>query len=175
MKRTAPFQKETSHFMRMRTLIISLLLLLLWGCGLASTADAQVIVPNPATASVSFASPDQGSANLTGYQGFLFRESDNVATATPLITGPVISKSLVAASGVPSRPYKLTLGQLGVAGLPACTVTAPATCPAYTVLLVGIGPGGASPRSTDAESDSFSLPAAAALPPAGPTSLRIQP
>jgi hypothetical protein len=146
--------------------------------------SAQVVV-NPTTAAVDFFSSDHsavipvGQANagqpvIASYQGMVFPEAADPGAGTPTIVGPVVAKA-TATAGNPGL-LRLTLAQMGLTAIPACTVVAPATCPQFTVVMVSIGPGGTSARSVTAESDPFMR--AALLPsqaPAGPSQLKVVP
>lgn len=151
--------------------------------GFASAAVAQIVV-NPLTARAEFLSPDQtavippgqvgaGGPAIASYQAMVFSEPIDVSTGVPVWTSPVIPKSSVTALGTATpQVYSLTFFQMGIttATLGPCTAVAPTPCPAYTILLVDIGPGGTSARAVTSESDSFSWAALVNPPPAAPPS-----
>lgn len=163
----------------MKNILITLALLLA-----ASAASGQTVI-DPAVAKLDFFSTDHaavipvGQANagqpaITSYQGILFPSAADPAAGTPAIVGPVIAKALAVANPA-GTALRLTLAQMGIAALPACTVVAPAVCPTFSIVLVAIGPNGTTARSVLAESDSFMRASLVSLPPAAPSLLKIVP
>lgn len=163
---------------------------------LSAPALAQTpVIINPPAATVTFNSPDhtatvpQGQANagqplIASYQAMVFLASADVVTATPVVVGPVIAKTLASVVSPATTPpsYVLTFPQLGIGTvgsganqIPPCTAVAPATCPVYDVVMVSIGPGGTSARAVAAESNPFTLAALQATQtPAGPVNLVVK-
>lgn len=151
----------------------------------APTAAAQTVV-DPLVASVDFFSadhsavipagfPSAGQPTVTSYQGFLFPVAADVTTATPSITGVVVPKA-TAVGNPAGTARRLTLAQLGLTALPACTAVAPATCPQFKVTMVAIGPGGTTARTAASTSDSFLRASLAPNPlPAAPSAVVIAP
>ena len=154
----------------------------------STSASAQVII-NFAASRVEFTSTDHdtlvpvgqvgaGTPLITSYQGFTILNAANPA-AGQVITSPVIPRAAVSViSGVtPNQVFSLTFAQLGItaAALPACSVIAPLTCPAYQVVLTVDGPAGPTARGVLAASDPFSL-AAQILPakPASPSLVKVK-
>lgn len=153
------------------------------------SASAQVII-NFAQSRVEFTSTDHdtivpagqvgaGGPVILTYQALvLLTAADPVAGNVIFTSAPIPRTAVTTISGVsPNQTFSLTFLQLGItaAVLPACTVVAPATCPAYSVILLTSGPAGTSARSLLAESDSFSL-AALVLPakPAPPSLVKVK-
>ncbi len=165
------------------------------GCALVwswpAFAWAQIpTVIDPVTARVEFQSADHtaiipageagaGGPAVVSYQAYLFLVAADVTTGVPLFSGPVIAKTLAAVvNATPPITYSLTFAQMGLSSaIPACTVVAPATCPAYDIVLVSIGPGAltGTARAVASESDPFSLtPLLPTRAPASPAVVRIK-
>lgn len=157
---------------------------------LASHASSAQVVVNPLTARAEFLSADHttvippgqvgaGGPLVTSYQAMVFSEPIDVSSGLPIWTSPVIPKSSVTAVGTAApQVYSLTFFQMGItmAVLGPCTAVAPTPCPAYTIVLVDIGPGGTTARGVTSESDPFSW-APLVNPPvaAAPLQVKIKP
>lgn len=150
----------------------------------AAAASAQTVV-NPTVAAVDFFSADHasvipaGQANagqpaIASYQGMIFPSAADPSSGTPTLVGPVIAKTLAVANPA-GTALRLTFAQMGITGVPACTVIAPAVCPSFSVVMVAIGPNGTTARSVTAESDSFMRAALVSSPPAAPSLLKVVP
>jgi hypothetical protein len=143
----------------------------------ADPAAAQAPLVNPSR--VAFESSghttvlsDLVTPEITTYQGLLFDVNADAATATPLVTGPAVPKSLVVVLTPTTTPpsYTLTLAQLGIVP-PPCTLPQ-ANCPVYKATLIAARPGASSARST--ATGPFSA-GSTAVPPVAPANVRALP
>lgn len=135
----------------------------------AAPIQAQTVI-TPATAQAEWIQPDfsatlpvddanAGQPNVTGFQFALFRVEQDVSTAgiQPVAVGPIVPKSnATIVPGVSPPTVRMLFSRTGVT-IPPCTAVAPATCPVYTMVVVAVGPNGATPWQVASESDPFTL------------------
>jgi hypothetical protein len=169
-------------------------LLLSLSASVFAQAPPTAVTINPATATMEFGYADfntvlppndvlAGQPMTIGFQTIVFPAAADVGTGVPIATGAVIPKSVVTVANASTTPptYRATFAQAGLVigtgpnQIPPCTVVAPATCPAYTALLLAIGPNNrASPKAVLSESNPFMLAALVVTQPAPPTNVVVK-